>query len=377
MKVCSATIPNTLKQKRRKTHQVKPTSIIPESSYDLNTLNKNRRCARTWLSLCANAIWCVLETRTLEERRRPSHASASGGWRGDTACWNSVLKWGRKGKMRWRPSQLHWSDPPILTRTRRQPHDKHTRRRQVVIFLQKNLSGDEYQRCQGVPCAAGDTPTLWGEETYARSALMQLFWFILKEQNIDLIKHFSRGEMGVHVTTSKRLIEYILWQLLEEQMRAGEGTLSNYLKQIFLKITVLKMTNSYVPVLTYWHLGHLFCCQIVALDNLVLEQRQTAYLLGFIAVLKTKHENVFFFSLLHPFTMERKEKSQTQLCCLLGNVFYSVINASLHQTYKWRNACLAEMYLFPIMGRTATIKRRSSQQLQIPIHTNKTLVCLV
>lgn len=82
-----------------------------------------------------------------------------------------------QGKMRWRPSQLHWSDPPILTRTRRQPHDKHTRRRQVVIFLQKNLSGDEYQRCQGVPCAAGDTPTLWGEETYARSALMQLFWF--------------------------------------------------------------------------------------------------------------------------------------------------------------------------------------------------------
>lgn len=137
MKVCSATIPNTLKQKRRKTHQVKPTSIIPESSYDLNTLNKNRRCARTWLSLCANAIWCVLETRTLEERRRPSHASASGGWRGDTACWNSVLKWGRKGKMRWRPSQLHWSDPPILTRTRRQPHDKHTRRRQVVIFCKR------------------------------------------------------------------------------------------------------------------------------------------------------------------------------------------------------------------------------------------------
>lgn len=89
--------------------------------------------------------------------------------------------------------------------------------------------------------------------------------------------------MGVHVTTSKRLIEYILWQLLEERLRAGEGTLSNYVKQI-LKITVLRMTNSYVPVLTYWHLGHLFCCQIVALDNLVLEQWQTAYLLGFITV---------------------------------------------------------------------------------------------
>lgn len=38
-----------------------------------------------------------------------------------------------QGKMRWSHSELHWSDPPILTLTRRQPHNKHTRRRQVVI----------------------------------------------------------------------------------------------------------------------------------------------------------------------------------------------------------------------------------------------------
>lgn len=69
--------------------------------------------------------------------------------------------------------------------------------------------------------------------------------------------------MGVHVATSKRLIEYILWQLLEERLRAGEGTLSNYLKQMLKKNHRFKDDKQLCPcidLLTFgtffiWHLS--------------------------------------------------------------------------------------------------------------------------
>lgn len=179
MKVFSATIPNTLKPKRRKTSSH---ANVNNSWQQLlficitaNTLNKNRRCARTWHSLCANAVWCVLETRTLEEWRRPSRASASGGWRGDTACWNSMPKWVREAKCAEDIVSSADPDPPDTDPNPTGSHATNTPAVDKSWFSKKNLSGDEYQRCQGVPGAAGDTPTLWGEETYARSALMQLF----------------------------------------------------------------------------------------------------------------------------------------------------------------------------------------------------------
>lgn len=167
-------------------------------------------CSYVAQTLC---LWCALETRTLEEWRRTNV--------GRVARRHRLLEFDAevcmRGKMRWARSGLHWSDPPTSTL----PGGSYTTGTPASTSrdFRRNLSGDEYQRCQGVSGAAGDTPTLWGEETYARShdaacvILLLLLFFCLSNKAFD--------KMCVHVTTSKRLIEYILWQLLEKRLRAS------------------------------------------------------------------------------------------------------------------------------------------------------------
>lgn len=116
MKFCSATTQNTLKQQRWNTSSQANVNNFWEQllfiSIAANTLNKKRRCARTWYSLCAyGACWKHAVWRSEDVT---SHASASGGWWGDTACWNSMLKSVREAKCA-EDSGLHWSDLPILT----------------------------------------------------------------------------------------------------------------------------------------------------------------------------------------------------------------------------------------------------------------------
>lgn len=83
------------------------------------------------------------------------------------------------------------------------------------------------------------------------------------------------------------------------------------------------MTNTSVTELTFWNFWQLFYSPIVDLDNLVFEGWQAAYCICSASSLFQKQNmDTVFLASLRPLNMGRKEKSQTQMCCLLRNVFY-------------------------------------------------------
>lgn len=153
----------------------------------------------------------------LEEESRPSHTS--GGYQGDTACRNSMLKSVDEAKCA-EDSGLHWSDPLIITlpATTNTPavdiswFQKKSERRWIPTMRRSTLRG-------------GRSPNSLRWETYAPPFVRNLLWFFfLFFQNIYLAKRVSLGKTGVHVASH--------WlHLMADDMcdcaQLGEATLSS------------------------------------------------------------------------------------------------------------------------------------------------------
>lgn len=182
MKVFPATIPNTLKQKTKKSIKssqrqwfLKPAIIYLHDRQHFK--QEQEVCPYVAQPLCQRNMVRAGNTHVgVSEDDQAAHPHREGGEATPPAgirCWSEDARQNAL-KTQWAPLIRSSDINPNPTAATQQTHPPSTSR-----DFRKNLSGDEYQRCQGVPGAAGDTPTLWGEETCARSALMQLFWFII------------------------------------------------------------------------------------------------------------------------------------------------------------------------------------------------------
>lgn len=124
IKAFSATIPNTLKQKRRKTSSqanvnnswkqllficIKCQHFKQEQEVCLYV--PQPLCQRNMVRAGNTHVGGVKTTKPRIRIRRVARR-------------HRLLEFDAEGKMRWRHSELHWSDPPILTLTRRQPRNK-------------------------------------------------------------------------------------------------------------------------------------------------------------------------------------------------------------------------------------------------------------